>query len=132
MGTDHHSRNPRALSTAMAGTGPQTGEARHAGGVDGPWKGSGDVLSSLSGTACVGSGLLVSLEAGAGDDSAAPLPRGVGGGCAQGRPMRGPSVPRIGEGGPRLSVGLLPLNSPTSPCNCTSLLYQHSSLLADL
>ena len=55
-GIDHHSRNTRAVATAMAGTRTWTGEACHAGGIGAHWKGSGNVLSSLSGTACAGVG----------------------------------------------------------------------------
>ena len=56
-GTDLHSRNPRAAATVTAGTGTWTGAARHAGGAGAPWKESGNGLSSLSGTVCVGAGL---------------------------------------------------------------------------
>ena len=66
--------------TVTAGIGTWTGASRHAGGDGGPWKESGNIPSSQSGTVCDG----VGLRAGAGGAAAAPLPGGTGAADAPG------------------------------------------------
>ena len=66
------------MATVTAGTGTWTGAARHAGGASAPWEESGNGLSSLSGTICVGASL-----------------RHPSHWCAQGRGREAPRPPRF-------------------------------------
>ena len=133
--TDLRSRKPRAAATATAGTGTWTGAARHAGGVGTSWRENGNGLSSLSGTVLPAPVSVIratrGLRGGGGRRRRRPASTGPG---RRRRPRGGPmcrtSLP-FGEGGLELYVGLLPLNSPASSCDCTSLLHQRSSLFAN-